>query len=123
MRAWRSGMAGGLSCFPRGASSASRSSLVDLLPGIAGFVATTLIDLYISIGLVRGAWIALDGRKPAFADLAALNGPAIWRLFSSQLVLALLLLPIALIVIGIALTAAEAIQPAARLLNLSSRAI
>ena len=69
--------------------------------------------------LVRGAWIALDGRKPAFADLAALNGPAIWRLFSSQLVLALLLLPIALIVIGIALTAAETIQPAARLLNLS----
>ena len=95
------------------------SSLVDLLPGIAGFLATTLIDLWISIGLVRGAWIALDGRKPAFADLAALNGPAIWRLFSSQFVLALLLLPLALIVIGVALTAAEVVQPAARLLNLS----
>ena len=77
------------------------SSLVDVLPGIAGFLATTLIDLWVSIGLVRGAWIALDGRKPAFADLAALNGPAIWRLFSSQLVLALLLLPLALIVIGV----------------------
>ena len=95
------------------------SSLVDLLPSIAGFLATTLIDLWISIGLVRGAWIALDGRKPTFADLAALNGPAIWRLFSSQFLLALLLLPIALIVIGVALTAAEVIQPATRLLNLS----
>ena len=95
------------------------SSLVDLLPGIAGFLATTLVDLWISIGLVRGAWIALNGRKPTFADLAALNGPALWRLFSSQLVLALLLLPIALIVIGVALTAAEVIQAATRLLDLS----
>ena len=72
-----------------------------------------------SIGLVRGAWIALDGRRPAFADLAALNGPAIWRLFRSQLVLALRLLPLAISVVGVALTAAEAIQPAARLLNRS----
>ena len=67
------------------------STLVDQLPGITGLIATTLVDLWASIGLMRGAWLGLNGKSPKFADFITINPAAIWRLFSRQLVLALLL--------------------------------
>ncbi|MEC7737618.1 MAG: hypothetical protein VYE46_01925, partial [Cyanobacteriota bacterium] len=68
------------------------STLVDLIPGLAGFIATTLVSLWATIGFIRGAWIGLNGNSPQFGDFIAINPAAIWRLFSRQFILVMLLL-------------------------------
>ena len=84
------------------------STLVDLIPGVAGFIATTLVDLWATIGIMRGAWIGLNGNAPQFGDFIAINPAAIWRLFSRQLILALLLGAIGFAALGLALITADA---------------
>ena len=84
------------------------STLVDQIPGITGFIATTLVDLWATIGLMRGAWLGLNGKSPKFADFITVNPAAIWRLFSRQLVLTLLLGAIGVAVFWLALISANA---------------
>ena len=67
------------------------STLVDYIPGFAGIIATTLVDLWATVGLIRGAWLGLNGERPSFGDLIKVNVPAIWRLFIRQFLLTVLL--------------------------------
>ena len=84
------------------------STVVDQIPGVAGIIATTLVDLWATIGIMRGAWIGLNGNPPRFRDFIAINPGAIWRLFSRQFILAILLLVIGFAVFWLALIAADA---------------
>lgn len=70
---------------------------------IVSLVGSTIVSLWGVNGLIRGAWKALDGEKPSFADLARWDGGAAGRLFVTQLVLALILgiiLVIAMVIAG-----------------------
>ena len=94
------------------------AQLANLIPLLGALVAT-LVNLWGGVGLIRGSWIALGGTAPRFEDFTRWNGAALWRLFSRQLVLGLLLLPIALVVIVVALNAADAWTVFAPLMNLA----
>ena len=65
------------------------SQLGSLIP-VAGVVIAILVNLWITAGLVRGSWIALEGGTPKFDDFTRLDWQAIGRLFSRQFVLSLL---------------------------------
>ena len=65
------------------------SQIGSLIP-VVGVVIAVLVNLWITAGLVRGSWIALEGGKPQFDDFTRLDWPAIGRLFSRQLVLSVL---------------------------------
>ena len=84
------------------------STVVDRLPGVAGIIVSTLVDLWATVGLIRGAWLGLNGQRPSFGDLIKINGPDIWRLFSRQFLLTVLLGVISTTVAILAVTAAEA---------------
>ena len=98
--------------------SALLAQLANLIPVLGALVAT-LVNLWGGVGLIRGSWIALEGTAPSFEDFTRWNGSAVWRLFSRQLVLTLLLLPIALLVIVVALNAADAWTVFRPLMNLA----
>ena len=84
------------------------STVVDLLPGFAGIIVSTLVELWATVGLIRGAWLGLNGERPSFGDLVKINGPAIWRLFSRQFLLTVLLGVICATAAVLAVTAADA---------------
>ena len=65
------------------------SQIGSLIP-VVGVVIAVLVNLWITAGLVRGSWIALEGGTPQFDDFTRLDWPAIGRLFSRQLVLSVL---------------------------------
>ena len=69
---------------------------------IVGFVGSTIVSLWGVIGLIRGAWKALDGDKPSFSDLARWDGSAAGRLFINQVVLGVIFGIIALIAMVVA---------------------
>ena len=77
------------------------------LPGL-GSVLSALVNLWGAVGLIRGSWIALNGEAPRFQDFIQVNWAAIWRLFSRQIVLTLLLVPIVFGLMFASLTAADA---------------
>ena len=87
------------------------STAVDLIPGlprIPRLITSSLVDLWATVGLIRGAWLGLDGRSIRFGDLIRVNVPALWRLFSRQLVLAVPLSLFSSAVLLVAATAAGA---------------
>ena len=91
------------------------STAVDLIPGlprIPRLITSSLVDLWATVGLIRGAWLGLDGRSIRFGDLIRVNLPALWRLFSRQLVLAVPLSLVSSAVLLVAATAAGAVLPA-----------
>ena len=92
--------------------------LANLIP-VLGALLATLVNLWGGVGLIRGSWIALGGSSPRFKDFTRVDGAAMWRLFSRQLVLGLLLLPIALLVVLVALHAADAWTVFGPLMNLA----
>ena len=55
-------------------------------------LAAWLLNLWTVVGLVRGAWITLEGRKPAFLELVRWDGPAIGRVLLASLLLSLILM-------------------------------
>jgi uncharacterized membrane protein len=57
-----------------------------LIVGVIGYV---IVVLWTMVGITRGAWIALEGRKPAFADFTRWNRPAAARLLGSAILLAI----------------------------------
>lgn len=87
------------------------STAVDLiphLPRIPRLISSGLVDLWASVGLIRGAWLGLNGRSIRFGDLIRINPPALWRLFSGQMVLAVPLSLFSSVVLFLAATAADA---------------
>ena len=94
------------------------TQLANLIP-LLGALAAALVNLWGGVGMIRGSWIALGGSSPRFEDFTRVDGSAIWRLFSRQMVLGLLLLPIALLVIVVALNAADAWTVFSPLMNLA----
>ena len=84
------------------------STVVDLVPGFAGVIVSTLVELWATVGLIRGAWLGLNGQRPSFGDLIKINGPDIWRLFSRQFLLTLLLGVISTTAAFVAVKAADA---------------
>ena len=84
------------------------STAIDLipdLPRIPRLIGSSMVDLWASVGLIRGAWLGLDGRSIRFGDLILVNLPALWRLFSRQVALAL---PLTLFSSGVLLISATA---------------
>ena len=95
------------------------SLALDWLPTPADSLANGLINLWVSIGLMRGVWLGLQGKQPTFGDLIKLNPGAIWRLFSRQFVLGLLLTLISGAAFALAVNAAEASSLVEELVSLS----
>lgn len=56
---------------------------------IVGTIGYVVVLLWALVGLSRGAWIALEGRRPAFADLRRWNRAAAARLLGSAILLAI----------------------------------
>ena len=54
----------------------------------AGLFGSLLVNLWGTVGLIRGAWIAAAGGRPGFADFCRWDGGASLRLFLHWLVLA-----------------------------------
>ena len=59
---------------------------------IVSMVGSILISLWGTMGLIRGAWKALNGEKPGFSVMTRWDGDAAGRLFINQLVLIILVL-------------------------------
>ena len=93
------------------ASNPSASAAVISL--IVSMVGSILISLWGSMGLIRGAWKALDGEKPAFADMTRWDGDAAGRLFINQIVLIIL----GLIIGGVSIALMVALSPANEVLG------
>lgn len=74
--------------------------LVSLGAVLVGVLLLGLVTLVTSVGFCHGAWLALEGHKPRFADLIRWDGAAINRLIlawtASQLLLLLGLVPLGL---------------------------
>ena len=80
------------------------SQIAIQIPGI-GWLASIVINLWGGVGLIRGSWIALEGRTLRFGDLTGWDGRAVLRLLTRQLVLALLISLIVLVMISLAFVA------------------
>ena len=65
---------------------------------ILAVLANGIVNLWGITGMIRGAWIALNGNRPTFADFIRWDGNAYLRLFVRQFVLGLVLF--LLIIIG-----------------------
>lgn len=59
-----------------------------LIVGVIGYV---IVSLWTVVGLTRGAWLSLEGRKPCFADFTRWDRPASARLLGSGILLAILM--------------------------------
>ena len=86
------------------------STVVDLLPGFVGFIVSAFVDLWATVGLIRGAWLGLNGERLSFGDLIRVNARDIWCLFSRLVLLTLLLGVISATVGILAVTVADAGQ-------------
>ena len=95
------------------------SLALDWLPTPADSLASGLVNLWVSIGLMRGVWLGLQGKQPTFGDLIKLNPGATWRLFSRQFVLGLLLTLISGGAFALAVNAAQASPMVEELVSLS----
>jgi hypothetical protein len=56
---------------------------------VAGLIGYVIVALWTLVGLTRGAWIALEGRKPTFADFTRWDRAAAGRLLGSLILLAI----------------------------------
>ena len=79
--------------------------LIPDLPRIPKLITSGLVDLWASVGLIRGAWLGLDSRSIRFGDLIRVNLPELWRLFSRQAALAV---PLSLFSSGVLFLSATA---------------
>ena len=93
------------------------STVVDWLPGLVGIIVSALVDLWATLGLIRGAWLGLNGERPSFGDLIKIDVPSLWRLFSRQFLLTVLLGVISTSAVILAVTAADAGELAQSIYN------
>ena len=82
-------------------SGGTSPSSVSILLTIIAVIGSTIISLWAVTGLIRGAWKALGGHKPSFADLTRWDGKAAGSLFINQLVLAVVLVIILFIAVAL----------------------
>ena len=80
---------------------------------IVSMVGSVLISLWGTMGLIRGAWKALDGEKLGFSTMTRWDGDAAGRLFINQIVLIIL----GLIISGISLALMVALSQANEVLG------
>jgi hypothetical protein len=73
---------------------------------LVGGIGSTVVSLWGMTGMVRGAWLALDGKSPAFSVFSRWDGRAAGRLFLRQLTLTVVLLLIVMlaVVVGLGLS-------------------
>ncbi len=72
--------------------SSNPSAAAAVISLIVSMVGGILISLWGTMGLIRGAWKALDGEKPSLAEMTRWDGDAAGRLFINQIVLFILVL-------------------------------
>ena len=75
-----------------GTAAALSADPADWLLALVGLVGSLTSYFWGTIGMVRGALMGLEGRRPRFADLIRWDGGAITRLFWAALLLGALLL-------------------------------
>ncbi|WP_216913289.1 MULTISPECIES: hypothetical protein [unclassified Synechococcus] len=77
---------------------------VDVVRLVVGSILSVLVSLWSTTGLVRGAWSALSGGKPAMGTFTRWDGPASWRLFRNGLALGILMIAILMVgaLVGVA---------------------
>jgi hypothetical protein len=73
-----------------------------VITGIVGTVGQVVVSLWGSIGLIRGAWTALEGGRPGWSTFSRWDGSAAGRLFLRVLLFYVLLLVVLLV--GVPLT-------------------
>ncbi len=61
--------------------------------GLVGLAGRELVSLVVAVGFYRGAWMAMEGHQPRFADLIRWDGAAFNRLFLARAASNLVLLP------------------------------
>jgi hypothetical protein len=80
-------------------------ALMVVLATLVGAVGHLLVSLWGTVGLIRGAWSALEGGRPNLGSFLRWDGSAAGRLLLRQLLFALLLfaivLPAALLALGL----------------------
>jgi len=76
--------------------SAEGATLPQQLLALLATLGVLVLNLWGIQGLIRGAWLALEGRRPAFSDFTRWNGAGMLRLFLVSLVVALGLVTLAL---------------------------
>jgi hypothetical protein len=73
-----------------------------VITAIVGTVGQVVVNLWGSIGLIRGAWTALEGGRPRWSTFSRWDGSAAGRLFLRQLLFGVVLLVVLLV--GVLLT-------------------
>lgn len=92
---------------PKGVEAPPALLVVAVIGGTVGLV---LVNLWASIGLIRGAWTALEGGRPDWATFSRWDGQAAGRLLLRHLLLAALLLGVVVAGLGLSL-ALTSLQP------------
>lgn len=64
---------------------------------LVGAFLSVLVSLWSTTGLIRGAWSALAGGRPALDTFTRWDGAASWRLFRNGLVLGILMMAILMV--------------------------
>ena len=77
-------------------------SSVQTLLTIVGVIGSVIINLWGVIGMVRGSWTALEGRKPEFSHFSRWDSSAAGRLFVRSIALNIVFLLILAICVGVA---------------------
>lgn len=76
--------------------SSEAASLPQQLIALLATLGVLVLNLWGIQGLIRGAWLALEGRRPAFSDFTRWNGSGMLRLFLVSIVVAVGLVTLAL---------------------------
>ncbi|TVS05462.1 MAG: hypothetical protein EA413_06815 [Cyanobium sp. PLM2.Bin73] len=80
---------------------------VQAVGALVGTVGSVVVSLWATVGLVRGAWTALEGGRPVFATFSRWDSAAAGRLLLRQLTLALVLLVLVLVAGVVAIGAGQ----------------
>lgn len=79
----------------------------DWLVFLLGLTASLAASCWGNVGLVRGAWQALEGQRPSFGELLRWDGPGFRRVLKAWMVLAAVLaIPLLAVALALALAAA-----------------
>jgi hypothetical protein len=78
-------------------------SLPTLVIGIIGAVLSVIVSLWATTGMVRGAWTALEGERPAFSSFTRWDGRAMTRLFWASLALSVIVAVLLAVAIALGL--------------------
>jgi len=92
------------------------SQLAGLIP-FDPFIIQIVVNLWATIGMIRGAWIALEGGRPTFDDFTRWDWSALGRLFVNQFVLGGLVFFVLLVAAGLAFTLIDGPSLAVALFN------